>query len=439
MKLFSLSIQDPAQQKAAVTSWIYQSMQYAWPAGSGVPDKPFNPASGTSTAAAKIDQNFAGKWALTANNWDSENFWIRAFYALFAAPAGQDERGITAGQDLSIASPGIGLKLIILQDRGDKTQAFLGAFSRPDSLYLFDPKNGLLRAPSKDPSGWFQTHLKKHYPKHQNSDFYVQTVLPETHSTWYPKDALEKTYRREAKRWVKEDISKLGPIVDDIADKLKTGHVALGEAHGTPYAKAVLVALLKKYADRIQAIFLEQIPGKGMLIPRDMLLGALIGAQGFGDSMLVELAQEIKEAGKHTNFYAFDPIYNYGVSGQPSKTILIPINEQRPNVKIPCVYVSTSHEPSQLANLSSQGQTIRNWNMAKAFTHVAGDRGCIVLNGSDHLIPNPDSKKQIKHRADYLPALCGIQHVFALSSIIDRSKQSADPSAAYWNLSKGQI
>ncbi len=379
-------ISSAQEQKAAVIGWVRQSMQYAWPAGSDS-QRPYTMRTGSKQDEDAISENSSGTWAL--ENRSTTQWSDRAFQVLVAVPPALIKRGkFVPGQAIT-AAPGIGIRLLSLTNAAQQSERVLAAFFRPGELYLFDPKKGLWDLSGSQGKSWFIQHLNDNYSDLTN--LHVKSVLPDVKVTWHPASELTNwnAYGDQKIRLkiinLLLNMKQYRAAVQGVADALSTGHVALGEIHGTVWAKLVLAGVLFQYPERVKSIFLEQSTNDDPSLPikEGDRFGYFIGFNGFGNQSVLDVARQLEEQTKNVSVYAFDKKAQKG--------------------------------GLEVAGTSSNEMKNRNWNMAKIFVDKAGDRGGVTLNGSDHLIRHPTNTNQIEHVFDYLPYLCGIQQVFDFS------------------------
>ena len=418
------------KRNAAVNQWLRESMRQARPVGMQNSLTWQLDKTRTASYEAAIKRQSVGRWKVTHGNWHEK------LQAILAAPGQASEEGGAAQEDLGTAAPGIGLRMIrLIQKVGYPRE--LAAFVQPGWFYVFDPKTGLWKVPMNESLSWFEQYMDKSYREYADAEFQARIVLPDVTLNWYHQEDLDKWYDSGNPNGQIVNQALIDEAVAKVATALVTGHVALGEIHGKPWAKEVLVGVMEKYPRLVKSIFLEQFRSPQLYVPPKDRESTFTGWKGMGKDRVERLARNFKVITNELTIpvYGFDPRPEFGgVRERPfsiaadgiygrlkEETYSIAVGSMKTRMSI--LFDKFPRQTSSDYGSSSDGMRIRNWNMARVFTSLAGDTGSVTLNGSDHLIQDPGkNRNQIKRMHDFLQNLCGIQQVFDFSGI-DRTHQ----------------
>lgn len=381
----------------ATTKWLMEKLN-----SHGMYQPDLNPNSqGNHSRAVIRRESEVGAWNIRNGTWEDK------FKTLLAAPPTKNETGKSAEQDLEVAIPGLGYRSIMLSKDGHSVR-HLGVFVKPGELELFDPYSGIWSVDSTTAKAWFAQHMKKYYSSFNDALFFTRVLAPKTTIYWDLANA---------------DESK---IAYAMAKALDNGHVAFGKYNDTFLPKKVLWELIRIMSLRpvknqkttsIQAFFIQNYYPSCIQLPaREHFQYLIKGSEKSLAKPEYGIIDEITDFTRSVPLYAFDPIVgNNGSSVSQTNVDVRPggLNTKKIRLKI------------RGSDQSGENKRISNWNMAKIFSELAGERGGVILCDSDVLVDNPNippTYRESGQPRNFLPTQCGVSHVFDFSGI-DRSNQ----------------
>lgn len=351
------------QGHAAAAAWLQQC---------AVRSRPVTAWTAALDNAARGQAAFpdVGTWTLRRGTFTD------LLHTLVAQPPVGSTQGAQAVQATEKALPGIGLRLVKLKRPGSPNERSVAAYIDRQALYLLQPAAGLIRFPRDTAASDFPAYMDHAFSPYLGGSVEVKLVLP---------------------------VSRLRLLANVTAAQLATaltdGHVALGEKHGSPDAKRLLLDLLNLQRSPVTGIFLEQERNRGFQLDDGDLVGYFTGFGGLGVDSVQRLADQLAAAVRRARLpvYAIDPFKRFDpAKDHPFVIDGIRLERYRP----PPTSISDTR-----ARVTPEGMELRNRNMARAFCSLARPAGAVVICGADHIRPD-GSGRPVHH--EMLQYLCGI-------------------------------
>jgi hypothetical protein len=411
-QLFTTHFDTIDKGNEATISWLCACVEKARPVEKSS-DVDWQASAGQKDAIKDLT---CGAWKIEKGSWEDK------WHALIAAPVPTPETNDVAQRDFRVESAGVAIRLIRIKRDGSSIRK-LASFATPSHFHLFDPETGLWRSSASEASDLFSRHMSQSYGKYQAASFESRIVQPKTRYRWWHRDDLNT--------W---PLARYGiprppsTLIDRIGALLVTGNVSFDEQHGTLWAKAVILMLLQRYPNRVKAVFLEHGGKTRIYCDPANCRDYFIGFNGFGNEAIYRTAELIKAilVANRTPVFLADRLRKK-LQPHDEPTFQIPFGGpywEKGNITL------GKMRNDRYGASNGEDMAIRNHNMAKIFTSLASNHGCIILNGSDHLLrdADPGAKGQIEHSYDYISTLCGIRNVFDFSEI-DRANQPSLPAS----------
>ncbi len=300
--------------------------------------------------------------------------------------------------------PGLGFRLVRLDRSGTNAGRSFGMFIAPSAIYVFNPWFGLLRFPRLGGSTDVPAYLKKTFPEYAHGTATIDVVLPD----------VELVERTPPADWVPDQ-----GWVNWAVSRLQTGHLVLGEVHGSLPAKRLLLAILNHPigSQVVSGVFLESGTSDKKLrldysdLPLTMFGYWGMNKYGLGaldddDNPLALLVRQIRARAEHlgTPFWGIDPFRIYDDKNATQPFLVGGIRLER--------YRGSEKDPLK-ARVTSEGLEVRNRNWARVFSDKAGRSGGIMICGASHVRPG-SSGDEVRSRHEFVQYLAGIQTALTL-------------------------